>query len=342
MEARRATKMTTTMAFVTGGSGFVGSAVIRKLVARGFSVRALVRQRSDRRNLEGLDAVEPVVGDLGDSAALRRAIDGCAVLFHVAAEYRLWHPRPKEIYRSNVEGTRNVMTAAIDAGVTRVVYTSSVATLGLRAEGAPSDETTPAGLEDMLGHYKRSKFLAEEEVRRLVVEKGLPAVIVNPSAPIGPRDIKPTPTGRMVLDAAAGRTKAYVDTGLNVVHVDDVAEGHIQALEKGRAGERYILGERNMTFREILVEIADIVGGKAPRIRLSPSALLPVAWVAQVFARVTGGREPRVTVDGLRMARKRMFFSSEKARRELSFAPRPARAALVDAIEWFRSAGYLR
>lgn len=325
-------------ALVTGATGFVGSAVARALLASGRRLRVLARPTSDPRNLSELD-VERASGDLNDEASLRRAVEGCDELFHVAADYRLWAPRPAELYRANVDGTRALMRAALAAGVRRVVYTSSVAVLGLRPD-RPSDEDTPAALADMVGHYKRSKFLAEEEVLRLVREEGLPAVVVNPSAPIGPRDVKPTPTGRMVLDTAAGRTPAYVDTGLNVVHVDDVAAGHLLALERGRPGRRYVLGGEDMTLREILTDVALLAGRRPPAVRLAPGLLMPVAWAAQGWARVTGGGEPRVTVDGLRMARKRMWFSSERARRELGYAPRPAREALRDAVEWFRAERY--
>jgi dihydroflavonol-4-reductase len=328
------------LVLVTGASGFVGSAVVRRLLASGHAVRVLVRPTSDRRNVAGLPC-EVVVGDLRDANSVAAAVRGCRHVFHVAAEYRLWHPRPRELYATNVEGTRALARAARAAGVERFVYTSSVATLGLRAGGEPADEETPVRLEDMIGHYKRSKFLAEEEVLRLAREEGLPAVIVNPSAPIGPRDARPTPTGRMVLDAAAGRMPAYVDTGLNVVHVDDVAEGHLLALERGVVGERYVLGGEDMSLRRILAELADIVGRRPPRMRLAPGLLLPLAHVAQGWARVTRGSEPRMTVDGLRMAKKRMYFMSDKARRELGYAPRPARRALEDAVAWFAEAGHL-
>jgi len=321
---------------VTGATGFVGSAVVRRLLAAEHHVRVLVRPASDRQNVEGLD-VEVVEGDLTDANSLRAALEGCRYLFHVAALYRLWHPRPAEIYRANVEGTRHVLEQALAAGVERVVYTSSVATLGSRADGQPADEDTPVTIDDMIGHYKRSKFLAEREALRFVREEGLPVVVVNPAAPVGPRDIKPTPTGRMIQDAAAGRMPAYVDTGLDVVHVDDVAEGHVLALRRGRVGERYVLGGENMTLAAILGEVARITGGRPPAIRLSPSWLLPAAHLAQGWARLRGGREPRLTVDGLRLARKTMFFSSAKARRDLGYAPRPAHDALEDAVAWFRS-----
>lgn len=324
---------------VTGATGFVGSAVLRALLKAGHEVRALVRPTSDRRNLEGL-AVEPVIGDLSSRGSLDRALAGCDALFHVAADYRLWAPHPQEIYAANVDGTRNIMGAALDAGLTRVVYTSSVATLGLTADGTPSDETTPASLDDMIGAYKRSKYLAEEEVRRMALEEELPAVIVNPAAPVGPRDIKPTPTGRMIVQAAAGKMPAYVDTGLNIVHVDDVAAGHVLAFDRGRVGERYILGAENLFLREILTEIAGLANRRPPRICLPHNLILPVAYVAEAVARLTGGPEPMITVDGLKLSKKRMFFSIEKARRELGYDPRPAREALSDAVTWFREHGY--
>lgn len=320
---------------ITGASGFVGSAVLRRLVAAGHAVRALMRPTSDRRNLEGLE-VEPAIGDLTDAASLARALEGCQALYHVAADYRLWVPDPREMMRANVEGTRHLMQAALRAGVGRIVYTSSVATLGLRPDAAPADETAPSTLAEMIGPYKRTKFLAEAEVRQMVREDGLPAVIVNPSTPVGPRDLRPTPTGRMVADAAAGRMPAYVDTGLNIVHVDDVAEGHLLAFEKGKIGERYILGGENMTLREILREIATLTGRKPPKIRLPHNAILPIAYLVEAWARLTGARDPLVTVDGVRLAKKRMFFTSAKAQRELGYRPRPAAEAIRDAVAWFQ------
>ncbi|MCO6440163.1 MAG: NAD-dependent epimerase/dehydratase family protein [Nitrococcus mobilis] len=325
---------------LTGASGFVGSAVLRKLQAAGHEVRVLVRPTSNRRNLDGLD-VEVFTGDLTAPATLARAVRGCRVLFHAAADYRLWSRDPGVLYRSNVEGTRHMLQAALEAGVERVVYTSSVATLGIRSDHVPADETTPATLADMVGHYKRSKYLAEEAVRRLICETGLPVVIVNPSTPIGPRDLKPTPTGRMVLDAAAGRMPAYVDTGLNIVHVDDVAHGHLLALEHGRVGERYILGGTNMSLHEILIKIAAIVGRPPPKLRLPHNLVLPLAYATEAWARISG-REPRINVDGVRMAKKRMYFSSTKAERVLGYSPRPAEAALEDAVLWFKEQGYLK
>jgi dihydroflavonol-4-reductase len=323
-------------ALVTGASGFVGSAVARALLARGRPVRVLLRPSSDRRNVADL-AVDVRLGTLEDAASLAAALEGCGALFHVAADYRLWVRDPEAMYRANVDGTRALMTAALAAGVSRIVYTSSVATLGLIADGSPADETTPSTLDDMVGPYKRSKFLAEEAVRGLVREQRLPAVIVNPSTPIGPRDVKPTPTGRMIVEAASGRMPAFVDTGLNLVHVDDVAMGHLLAEERGRIGERYVLGGENMTLAAILRRIAALVGRKPPTVRLPIAAVWPIAVVAEAMGRLTG-REPFVTLDGLRLARKMMFFSSAKAVRDLGYAPRPAEAGLADAITWFRAA----
>jgi len=326
---------------LTGASGFVGSAVARALVAAGEPVRALVRPGSAR----GLPAdlpLEAVVGDLDQPASLARAVAGCSALFHVAADYRLWVPEPEAMYRTNVAGTRALLLAAAEAGVGRIVYTSSIATLGLRTDGRPADETTPAALGDMIGHYKRSKYLAEQAVRELTLQHGLPAVIVNPSAPIGPHDSRPTPTGRMVLEAARGRMPAYVDTGLNVVHVDDVAAGHLLAFERGQIGERYILGGHDMALGEILAVIARLVGRRPPRLRLPAAALLPVAVLAEAAARLRRKGEPLVTLDGVRLARKRMYFSSAKAERALGYRARPAEAALGDAIAWYRARGDLR
>ena len=325
---------------ITGATGFVGSAVIRQLLHAGHTVRALVRPNSDRRNLSGLP-VEIVMGDLNDRASLDHAITGCDTLFHVAADYRLWVPRPEEIYGTNVNGTLNIMHAAAKAGVERIVYTSSVATLGLTPDGSPADESTPVVYADMIGHYKRSKFLAEAEVQQLVDKHGLPVVIVNPSTPIGPRDIKPTPTGHMILNAASGRMPAYVDTGLNLVHVDDVAIGHLLAYKHGKIGQRYILGAHNMTLKEILTELAGITGNPGPRFRLPHNLILPIAYVSEAWARLIGDSEPLVTVDGVRLAKKTMFFSQEKAERELGFTTGPVIEALRDAVDWFRRNGYL-
>ncbi len=326
-------------ALVTGATGFVGSAVARALLADGWQVRVLARAGSQRGNLEGL-AVEIATGDLAERASLDAAVAGCEALFHVAADYRLGARHFEDLYRTNVEGTRNLLDAARGAGVGRIVYTSSVATIGLPADGAPGKEDSPVGLEDMIGHYKRSKFLAEAVVRESV-QRGQAVIIVNPSTPVGPGDAKPTPTGQLVLDAAGGRMPAFVDTGLNVVHVDDVAAGHLLAFRHGRVGERYILGGKDLSLREILGEIAGLVGRPAPRIRLPHAAVLPVAYVAEAFARVLG-RTSRITVEGVRMSRKRMYFSSAKAERELGYRHRPPLQAFEDAIRWYRSQGLLR
>jgi dihydroflavonol-4-reductase len=325
-------------ALVTGATGFVGAAVARALLQEGWEVRALARKGSDRRNLRSL-AVEVIEGDLADVLSLQPALAGCEALFHVAADYRLGAFDPEQLYRTNVEGTRNILNAARAAGVRRVVYTSSVATIGIPKDGSAGTEASPSTLADMIGHYKRSKFLAEE-VAREAVRAGTAVVIVNPSTPVGPGDVKPTPTGQMVFDAAAGRMPAYVDTGLNIVHVDDVASGHLLAFHRGRVGERYILGGQDMTLREILVEIARLTGRKPPNVRLPAGLVMPIAYVAEGFARVTG-RSTRITVEGVRMARKRMFFSSAKAVGELGYQWRAPTLAFADAITWFRDQGLL-
>lgn len=326
-------------ALVTGATGFVGAAVARALVSAGWQVRALVRASSDRSNLKGLP-VEIAVGDLTDGATLARALADCPALFHVAADYRLGTRDPSQLYRCNVEGTRNILAAARQGGVERIVYTSSVATIGLPQDRSPGVESTPVALSDMIGHYKRSKYLAEEVVRDSA-RTDVPVVIVNPSTPVGPGDIKPTPTGQFVLDAATGRTPAYVDTGLNIVHVDDVAAGHLLAYQRGRPGERYILGGQDMTLREILVQISRIVGRRPPRIRLPHAAVLGIAHVAEAFSKVSG-RATRITVEAVRMSEKRMFFSSAKAINELGYRSRPSVEALEDAVRWFRVRGLLR
>jgi dihydroflavonol-4-reductase len=323
---------------VTGATGFVGAAVARRLIAAGKSLRFLVRAGSDTRNIDGLPGAR-AIGDLGDAASLKKAADGCDAVFHVAADYRLWVPNPAEIYRINVEGSVALVRAATAAGARRIVYCSSVAVLGINKDGTPSDEDTPVALADMIGHYKRSKFLAEEAVRKLVAAEKAPVVIVNPSTPVGPRDVKPTPTGRLIRDAALGKMPAYVDTGLNIVHVDDVAEGHLLAFEKGRVGERYILGGDDMPLREILAVIAAAAGRKPPSVRLPRRALYPLAVGVEAWARFVSKKEPLFTVDGLRMAAKLMYFSSAKAKRELGYAPRPGRDALVDAVRWMREVG---
>lgn len=323
---------------VTGATGFVGAAVARALRLQGEELRLIARAGSDRRNLDGLEA-EVVEADLLDPESLKKAVMGCTGLFHVAADYRLWVPDPDRMFAANVDGTVNLMRAAGDAGIARMVYTSSVAVLGLHRDGTPADETTPSTRDDMIGPYKQSKFDAEKAVDRLVSDEGLDIIIVNPSTPIGPRDVKPTPTGRVIVEAAAGRMPAFVDTGLNVVHVDDVANGHLLAWKKGLRGERYILGGENLSLGEILAIVARHKGRKPPTVSLPHNLILPFAWMAERIAGVTG-REPFATVDGLNMAKKKMWFSPDKAVRELGYDYRPAEQAITDAAIWFEENGY--
>jgi dihydroflavonol-4-reductase len=325
---------------LTGATGFVGARVLRSLVAAGHHVRALVRPNSDRRNLTGIDC-EIVTGDLVEPASLSRALRGCSAVFHVAADYRLWVPDPEKMNRTNVQGTVDLFRAAAAAGVSRIVYTSSVATLRLSNDGSPVDEKSHGELGDIIGVYKQSKFLAEREVKRLVEDTGIPVIVVKPTAPFGPGDIKPTPTGRMIVEAASGRMPAYVNTGLNVVHVDDVAAGHLLAYDRGVVGESYILGGENRTLQWILQTVAELTGRRSPCVRLPHWLVTPVAYAAEGMARVRGGGEPMVTVDAVRMARKLMYFSSEKAQRELGYTARPAVEALRDQIEWFCNNGYV-
>ena len=327
------------LSFVTGATGFVGAAVARLLEAKGHELRLLSRPHNDRRNLEGLKSPTIVEGDLGDPQSYAAALKGCDFLFHVAADYRIWVPDEAAMNKINVAGTRGLMEAALAADIKRVVYTSSVATLGIPKDGGEGTEDTPVALDDMIGTYKRSKFLAEQVVHEMIAAQKLPAVIVNPSTPIGPRDIKPTPTGRIIVEAAAGRMPAYVDTGLNIAHVDDVAMGHWLALKNGKIGERYILGGDNMGFAEILEVVCGAAGRKAPTVKIPRLPLFPLAYGAEFVARFTH-KEPFITVDGLKMARKKMFFSSEKAKSALGYAPRPAPQALCDAVAWFRDNGY--
>ncbi len=324
---------------VTGASGFVGSAVARALTARGDAVRVLMRTTSPRTNIADLKC-EIVEGDMRDVASMTRAMQGVRYLFHVAADYRLWARDPAEIVRNNLEGTRATMQAALAAGVEKIVYTSSVAALKPR-DGEPADETSRHTEQSAIGAYKRSKLVAERLVERMIAENNLPAVIVSPSTPIGPRDVKPTPTGRIIVEAAMGRMPAFVDTGLNLVHVDDVAQGHLLALEHGRVGEAYILGGEDVGLKEMLARIATLAGRKPPRIKLPRAPLYPLAYAAEGLARLTG-REPFVTADALKMSRYRMFFSSAKARRDLGYTTRPSMDGLKDAFDWFAGAGYLR
>ena len=325
---------------LTGATGFIGAAVLRCLTAAGHNVRALVRPNSDRRNLSGVDC-EIVHGDLAEPESLEGAVRGCEAVFHVAADYRLWVPDREKMNRVNVQGTMDLIRAAAAAGVSRIVYTSSVATLRLRDDGIPADEESQAEFSDMIGAYKQSKFLAEREVKRLVADTGVPVVIVKPAAPFGPGDVKPTPSGRMVVEAASGRMPAYVNTGLSVVHVDDVAAGHLLAYEKGVVGEAYILGGENRTLQWILQTVADLTGQRPPRIRLPHWFVMPMAYIWEALTRIRGTGEPMLTVDSVRMARKLMYFSSVKARRELGYSPRPAVEALRDEIEWFYKNGYI-
>ena len=326
------------LCLVTGATGFVGSAVARALLKSGQRVRVLARPGGDRRNLDGL-TVEIAEGALDEPKSLAAAVKDCRYLFHVAADYRLWVPDPAAMFRVNVEGTRDLMLAALDAAVERIVYTSSVAVLGI-VKGGIGDEETASGARDMIGPYKRSKFAAEAAVRELIAERGLPAVIVNPSTPVGPGDIKPTPTGRLIVEAARGRMPVFLDTGLNIAHVDDVALGHILAARLGQVGRRYVLGGENLGLGDILHEISRITGRRPPIGRIPGAAILPLAAGAEALARWTG-RPPFATVDGVRMAKKKMFFSSARAVAELGYAPRPAAQALADAVAWFRLRGYV-
>jgi len=302
-------------------------------------LRLLTRPASDRRNLVGLDA-EIVTGDLTDPDSLTRAAAGCRYVVHVAADYRFWVPDPDAMLRANVDGALAMVRAAARAGAERIVHCSSVATLGQIGDGTPADEATPTNEADFVGIYKRSKYLAEKAVLDLARRDGVPVVVVNPAAPVGPRDIKPTPTGKMIRDAAAGRVPAYIDTGLNIVHVDDVAEGHVLALEKGRVGERYVLGGENMLLKDILGLVADVAHRRPPSIRLPEAVVWPMALVMEKLAKVTG-IEPMMTRDHLKMARKKMFYSSAKAATELGYQPRPVRLAVEDAVAWFRLNGML-
>jgi dihydroflavonol-4-reductase len=325
-------------ALVTGATGFVGSHVTRQLVNAGQAVRVLVRPNSNLQALAGLH-LEYFEGDLRDQKSLGRALKGIRRVFHLAADYRLWTPRPEEIYQINVEGTRNLLDAAGHSGVERIVYTSTVATIAVPRHGALPNEGTQAALDEMIGHYKRSKFLAE----RVAVEAasaGMPVVIVNPTAPVGPWDWKPTPTGRIILDFLRGKMPAYVDTGLNVAPVEDIAEGHLLAAEKGRAGERYILGGRNMTLKEILDALSAITGRRAPRLRLPHAIALAAGYADQLFSRLAG-REPQIPVEGVKMSRHRMFVESDKAERELGYKPTSVGAALERAVNWYQQHGYL-
>jgi len=325
---------------VTGANGFVGSAVARCLLEAGHEVRCLVRAGSDQSNLKGLP-VEISEGDLRDVSSLKRAVSNCENLFHVAADYRLWVPDPETMYDINVKGTQELILAAYEADVSRIIYTSSVATLGINSDASPANESTPSSLNNMTGHYKRSKFLAEQVVQHLTNKHQLPLVIVNPSTPVGPRDIKPTPTGQIVLDTLCGRMPAYMSTGLNVAHVDDIAQGHLLAYMHGKTGERYILGGENLHLIQILQAIDEIIGKKIKRMNISMGVMLPVAWIMEKVAIATN-TQPRASVDSIRMAEKKMFFSSEKAIRDLGYQYRPSSEAIQDAVTWFQNNGYCK
>ena len=331
-------------AFVTGATGFLGSHVARVLAEQGAELRLLVRPTSDLRNLDGLKA-DRVVGDLRDAASLEKALGGCEVVFHVAADYRLWVRDPDQMYRSNVEGTRSLLEAARKQRVRRVVYTSSVATMGFISgmsskNGHVADEASPVSLADMVGHYKRSKFMAEQ-VAFEAARSGVDVVIVNPTTPIGERDIKPTPTGRIVVDFLKRKFPAYVDTGLNLVDATECARGHVQALEKGRSGERYILGGENLTLKQILDRLAAITGLPSPRVKVPYVVALAAGVVDEMVRGRIMGREPRATIDEVRLSRKMMFVSSAKAERELGWRMVPVDGALRRSVEWFRANGYV-
>src|SRR5438128_2959746 len=325
-------------ALVTGGTGFVGSHLVRRLLERNWQVRCLVRAASRLDNLNELP-VEFAAGDLRDGDSIRRAVRGADVVYHCAADYRLWCADPREMYESNVNGSRNVMQAALDERVERVVYTSTVGALGLKDDGTPANEETPVSIEDMIGHYKRSKFLAEEEVRRFVA-RGLPVVIVNPSTPVGELDIKPTPTGKIIVDFLRGKMFGYVDTGMNLIDVRDCAEGHVLAAEKGRAGERYILGARNVTLKEMFDMLAGATDGASPKMKVPH-------WVAEVYARLENlwsvniaHRQPDVPLESVKLARHKMWFDASKAIRELGLPQTPIERAIERAVEWFQEHGY--
>jgi len=323
--------------FVTGATGFLGASIVRELLKDGRDVRVLVRAGSDTSNLKGLD-VELWTGDLRDSGSLKAGLHGCDTLYHAAADYRLWTRTPQEMYRINVDGTAAILEAALQNSLSKVIYTSSVGTLGNPGDGTPGREDTPVTLNDMVGHYKKSKFLAEREAEKFIV-RGLPLVIVNPSTPIGPFDIKPTPTGKIIVDFLNRKMPAYLDTGLNIIAVEDCARGHILAGEKGRIGQKYILGNANLTMQQIFGMLEEITGLSAPRVRLPYTPILLAAYVNEAIASITG-KAPLIPLAGVQMAAKFMFFDPSKAVKELGLPQTSAKEALKRAVEWFRQNGY--
>jgi len=325
--------------FVTGATGFIGASIVRELLKDGLEVRALVRPGSDIRNLKGLP-LELLQGDLLDRASLEKGCAGCSWVFHAAADYRLWARTPQEMYRANVDGTRNLLEAALASGAERVVYTSSVGTLGNPGDGRPGNEQTPVTFSDMVGDYKKSKFLAEREAEKFV-DRGLPLIIVNPSTPVGPQDIKPTPTGKIIVDFINGTMPAYLDTGLNLIAVEDCARGHILAAHKGQLGSKYILGNRNLTLHDIFMMLARITGRPAPKVRLPYWPVLLAAYANAGIAWITG-HEPLIPLAGVQMARKQMYFDASRAVRELGLPQTPVEAALERAVDWFMANGYLK
>ena len=327
------------LAFLTGATGFLGSHVARALASQGADLRLLVRPDSNKKNIEGLRA-DLVTGDLRDPASLEKGIAGCEVVYHVAADYRLWVRDPEEMYRANVQGTRAILEAARKNNIRRVVYTSSVATMGFTLDSQPADECSPVSIDSMIGPYKRSKFMAEQ-VAIEAARDGMDVVIVNPSTPVGERDIKPTPSGRIIVDFLKRKFPAYVDTGLNLVDVEECARGHIAALEKGRSGERYILGGENLTLKQILDKLAAITGLPSPTIRVPYVLALATGVVDEVINGRIRGKEPRATIDAVRMGRKKMFVSSAKAESELGWKIVPVDDALRRAVEWFRENAYV-
>ncbi len=325
-------------ALITGATGFVGSALLRLLVKQDYDLQILKRPGANTHNLFDFD-IKVIEGDLQNIESLESAVDSCEQVFHVAADYRLWVPDSKDMFKTNIDGTRNLIKVAKKAGVKKIVYTSSVATLGTNQDGTSANETTFSTLENMVGTYKKSKFLAEEAVMDLIKNEACPVTIVNPSTPVGPGDIKPTPTGKIILDTIRNRMPAYVETGLNIAHVDDVAHGHLLAMQRGKIGERYILGGDNMSLESIINYLCSIEKINPPKIKLSHNFILPIAWIMECISKFTHS-EPLVTTDGVKMSKKIMYFSSDKAKRELGYNARPASEALDDAVSWFNKEGY--